>query len=117
MDIKDKTKTLDYYNEQFLLNEVVKRYDYYDGTYGRSFAIPFHADFRWYWFDGPSSPFLEAQTGVSYVSSRYSDLFFLFTPSLGYDINGFDIKIGFPLYDFESMGISVSFGYNFTINK
>ena len=30
MDTKDETKTLDYYNEQFLLSEVVKKYDYYD---------------------------------------------------------------------------------------
>ena len=90
-----------------------KRYDYYSGYYGRVFGAPLYADFRWYWFKGESSPFLEVNTGACFVSGYYNDrICFLFTPSIGFDIKNFDIKVGSP--DFE--GIVFTLGYNIIIH-
>lgn len=98
-----------------------KIYHYNSGTYGRSYVIPAHADFRWYWFDYPSSPFLEVQTGMCYISSRSNFFYFLLTPSIGFDIRNFDIKVGSPFLSggngTDIGGISISFGYNFSINN
>ena len=106
-----------------------KHYHYNAGTYGRDFALSIYTDFRWYWFNGRSSPFLELNTGLFASFDGVHKPGWLITPALGWDIKGFDIKVSIPCILFEEkewdwgwnrtwgFGMCLTIGYNFMINK
>ena len=96
-------------------------YNSYLGIYGyRDKVIPLYASFRWYWFDGLSSPFLELNVGGERTFSQYcptwdEGVYYFFSPAIGYDIKNYDIK--FSVLAFPGIGFCLTFGYNFLINE
>ena len=98
----------------------VSLYSYYNGHLGllgyRDKIDPFYASFRWYWFDGLSSPFLELEAGGEIsVGGDGADGSYFINPAIGYNIKNFDIKISAPII--RGVGVCATFGYNFLIKK
>ena len=98
----------------------VSLYSYYNGHLGllgyRDKIVPFYASFRWYWFDGLSSPFLELEAGGEIsVGGDAADCSYFINPAIGYNIKNFDIKISAPII--RGVGVCATFGYNFLIKK
>jgi hypothetical protein len=119
------------------------------GVYCRDIALSLYSSFRWYWFKGVSSPYLELNHGVLLLPFDYGDYYFdygngydygdyqrdllglIIIPSLGWEINHFDIKASFitgsPVFHstvhyFHSLGeweagFRLSIGYKFTISR
>lgn len=77
--------------------------------------VPLYASVRCYWFDKPSSPFIDFNVGVVFPSYFGA----LFDFALGYDIKNFDIKIGALVTGQRdwNYGLFLTFGYNITIKK
>lgn len=116
-------------------------YHSFPGIYGRDLAVSLFAIFRWYWFNGTSSPFLELNTGMlSAIEIYHPDLNkkmgLILTPSFGWSIKNYEIKISCLfrnsyVYDNHSVsfmdepqgswlwdgGLRLTFGYNYMINK
>ena len=79
-------------------------------------VLPLYVGFRWYWFDGLSSPFLELEAGgaISKSGDGVVGSYFI-NPAIGWDIRNFDIKIIAPVFS-DSIGIGITIGYNFLVN-
>lgn len=116
-------------------------YHSFPGIYGRDVAVSLYGNFRWYWFDGDSSPFLELNTGILSAVDIYHPDFnkktgLILTPSFGWDIKNCDIIISCLIrnsfvYDNHSMsfmeepsgswlwdgGLRLTVGYNFMIKN
>lgn len=107
----------------------MKYYHWNGGTYGSDFALSLYADYRWYWFDGRSSPFLELNTGLLASFDGMHKPGWLITPAFGWNIKGFDIKISASYFLYErkedwcgwyrtsGLGYFLSIGYDFILNK
>lgn len=106
------------------------KYNSYSGLYERSNVESLYASFRWYWFDGWFSPFLDLDLGLgryhyfrSYYDWNYGGFWHegyqtRFLPYLslavGCNIKSFDFEIAVP---FNISTLGVVFGYNFLIKK
>ena len=95
-------------------------HSYYNSNTGLFFerlhdkVFPLYASFRWYWFDGLSSPFLELSAGgeLSKGDGRVVSSYYV-NPAIGMDVRNIDIKISFPF--FYGGGVAISIGYNFLV--
>ena len=93
----------------------------------RSCLIPFYVNPRWYWFKGPSSPFLELNVGANLSKEPSWDSSFWIgwycQPAIGFDIKNFDIKIWgeigriYSQYYGIGIGFGASIGYGFLLNS
>ncbi len=93
----------------------------------RSCLIPFYVNPRWYWFKGPSSPFLELNVGANLSKEPSWDSSFWIgwycQPAIGFDIKNFDIKIWgeigqiYSQYHSIGIGFGASIGYGFLLNS
>ena len=91
-------------------------YHYESGTFGLYYAIPLYTSFRWYWFDGVSSPFLELNAGLLSMFSYDRASFFMFYPALGWDIKNFGIKIGVS-YPQDNVCVGLVVDYSFLLKQ
>ena len=95
----------------------------------RSQFIPFYANVRWYWFEDPSSPFLELNTGfVLFKKANWDSQWeydWSWQPAIGYDINNFDIRIWADIFRYKyyyhdhdvGFGVGVSLGYGILLKQ